>query len=124
MTIADLAIAGLIVLGSLFVLLGSVGLAKFPDFFMRLHAPTKASTLGVTAILLASALFFSFRTDTSSVHEVLIIVFLWVTAPISALMLASAARHEPGTETETLDHDSVSTMAPGKTTNSRESEPE
>jgi multicomponent K+:H+ antiporter subunit G len=98
MTIADLAIAGLIVLGSLFVLLGSVGLAKFPDFFMRLHAPTKASTLGVTAILLASALFFSFRTDTSSVHEVLIIVFLWVTAPISALMLASAARHQPSTE--------------------------
>lgn len=124
MTIADLAIAGLIVLGSLFVLLGSVGLAKFPDFFMRLHAPTKASTLGVTAILLASALFFSFRTDTPSVHEVLIIVFLWVTAPISALMLASAARHEPSTETQKLDRNSVSATAPDKTRNLRESEPE
>ncbi|HUX83102.1 MAG TPA: Na+/H+ antiporter subunit G [Halothiobacillus sp.] len=124
MTLADLAIAGLIVLGSLFVLLGSIGLVKFPDFFMRLHAPTKASTLGVTAILLASALFFSFRTDTPSVHEVLIIVFLWVTAPISALMLASAARHEPSTEPEMLDRDSGSTMAPDKTSNPRESEPE
>lgn len=92
MIIAEFMIAGLIVLGSAFVLLGSIGLVKFPDFFMRLHAPTKASTLGVTALLLASSLYFSLQMDAPSIHEVLIVVFLWVTAPISALMLASAAR--------------------------------
>lgn len=92
MTVAEPMIAGLIILGSLFVLLGSIGLVKFPDFFMRLHAPTKASTLGVTALLLASSLFFTLHSGTPSLHEILIIVFLWVTAPISALMLASAAQ--------------------------------
>lgn len=86
------AIAALILFGSLFVLLGSIGLAKLPDFFMRLHAPTKASTLGVTGLLLASSLFFTYQNQAADLHELLIIVFLWVTAPISALMLASAAR--------------------------------
>jgi multicomponent K+:H+ antiporter subunit G len=52
------AIAALIVLGALFVLLGSIGLARLPDFLTRLHGPTKATTLGVGAMLLASAIFF------------------------------------------------------------------
>lgn len=85
-------ISGLILLGSVFVLLGSVGLVKFPDFFMRIHAPTKASTLGVTALLLASMILFSIKHQSPSLHELLIVVFLWLTAPISALMMASAAR--------------------------------
>lgn len=85
-------ISGLIVLGSIFVLLGSVGLVKFPDIFMRLHAPTKASTLGVTAILVAAMIHFSIVHQSPSLHELLIVVFLWLTAPISALMMASAAR--------------------------------
>lgn len=85
-------ISGLILLGSIFVLLGSVGLVKFPDFFMRLHAPTKASTLGVTAILVAAMIHFTIKHQSPSLHELLIVVFLWLTAPISALMMASAAR--------------------------------
>lgn len=85
-------IAGLILLGSFFMLLGSIGLVKFPDFFMRLHAPTKASTLGITAILIASMIFFTIKHQSLSIHELLIVVFLWLTAPISALMMASAAR--------------------------------
>lgn len=85
-------ISGLIVLGSIFVLLGSIGLVKFPDIFMRLHAPTKASTLGVTAILVAAMIHFSIVHQSPSLHELLIVVFLWLTAPISALMMASAAR--------------------------------
>ncbi|MDD3575658.1 MAG: Na+/H+ antiporter subunit G [Halothiobacillus sp.] len=85
-------ISGLILLGSVFVLLGSVGMVKFPDFFMRLHAPTKASTLGVTAILVASMTFFTIKHQSPSLHELLIVVFLWLTAPISALMMASAGR--------------------------------
>lgn len=55
------AIAALIVLGALFVLLGSIGLARLPDFLTRLHGPTKATTLGVGALLLASAIFFDPR---------------------------------------------------------------
>ena len=53
---SEFLVSALVVLGALFVLLGSVGLARLPDFLMRLHAPTKATTLGVGALLLASAL--------------------------------------------------------------------
>lgn len=116
MNIAEFAIAGLIILGSAFVLLGSIGLVKFPDFFMRLHAPTKASTLGVTALLLASALFFSLKTGHASLHEALIIVFLWVTAPISALMLASAARCRQTKDEATSKTGEPQTDRPGTTT--------
>ena len=43
-----------LLIGAFFTLVGSIGLIRLPDFFMRLHAPTKASTLGVGGVLLAS----------------------------------------------------------------------
>ncbi len=90
-------IALLVLIGSSFVLLGSFGLIKFPNLHMRLHAPTKAATLGLTALLLASSLFFSWRESHFIVDEWLVILFLWLTAPIGALLIASAARprHTP-----------------------------
>lgn len=92
-SITDWLIAGLLIFGALFVFLGSLGLARLPDFYMRLHAPTKASTLGVGAILLGSTLYFSSRGEGLSAHEILIVAFLFITAPVSALMMARAARH-------------------------------
>ena len=85
-------IALLILIGSGFVGLGSFGLVKLPNLHMRLHAPTKAATLGLTALLLASSLFFSWQEGRFIVDEWLVILFLWLTAPISALLIASAAR--------------------------------
>jgi multicomponent K+:H+ antiporter subunit G len=90
----DAAVALLVVLGALFVLFGSIGLARLPDFLTRLHGPTKATTLGVGAILLASAIFFSTREDTGvSLHELAILLFLFITAPVTAHLLAKAALH-------------------------------
>ncbi len=86
-------LSALIVIGAFFTLVGSIGLYKLPDFFMRLHGPTKATTLGVGALLIASALYFSFKTDDISLHEVLITVFLFITAPVSAHLMAKAAIH-------------------------------
>ena len=63
---------------------------RLPDFLTRLHAPTKATTLGVGGVLLASLLYF-LGSGQPVVHEVLIALFLFVTAPVSALMLARAA---------------------------------
>jgi multicomponent K+:H+ antiporter subunit G len=91
--VSEIVVASLLVFGAFFVLLGSLGLVKLPDFYARLHAPTKASTLGVGAILLASAIDVSVRSGTLSVHEVLITGFLFLTAPISAYMLAKSALH-------------------------------
>ena len=79
--------------GASFILLGSVALLKLPDFFMRLHGPTKATTLGTGAILIASAVFFSIHYEGISVHEILITVFLFITAPVSAHLMAKAALH-------------------------------
>lgn len=60
-------VAALILAGSVFALIGSIGLWKLPDFFMRLHGPTKATTLGVGALVIGSLLYFSTRGDRKSV---------------------------------------------------------
>ena len=90
--IFDLIVSALILFGAAFILLGSLGLAKLPSFFMRLHGPTKASTLGVGSILLGSAVYFSAKGGLS-VHEILILIFLFLTAPVSALLMARGGLH-------------------------------
>jgi multicomponent K+:H+ antiporter subunit G len=82
----------LLVVGGVFALVGAVGLLRFPDFFMRLHAPTKASTLGVGGVLLAS-MVVSWASGRMGLHELLITLFVFVTAPVSANLLALAALH-------------------------------
>ena len=83
----------LILVGALFTFIGSLGLLRLPDFYSRLHAPTKATTLGVGSLLLASALWFSAQGEAVSLHELLIVLFLFITAPIGAQLLAKAALH-------------------------------
>ena len=85
-------IALLLVVGGLFALVGAVGLVRFPDFYMRLHAPTKASTLGVGGVLLAS-MVASWASGRVGLHELLITLFVFITAPVSANLLALAALH-------------------------------
>jgi len=87
----DLLLAVLVLLGTVFALVGSWGLAKLGDFYKRLHGPTKATTLGVGCVLIASALYFSFERGNISVHELLIALFLFLTAPVSAHLLIKAA---------------------------------
>lgn len=89
----EIVLSALIIIGALFTLVGSIGLAKLPDFYMRLHGPTKASTLGAGAILIASVIYFSSKTDAVSLHELLITLFLFITAPIGAHLMAKAAIH-------------------------------
>ena len=83
----------LILAGAFFSLAGSICLVRFPDFFLRLHGPTKATTLGVGSLLLASALYFSWQEAQIRFPEVLIMLFLFMTAPVSAHLLAKAALH-------------------------------
>jgi multicomponent K+:H+ antiporter subunit G len=87
------AVAFFLLLGGSFVLIGSIGLIRMPDFFMRLHGPTKATTLGMGGILLGSIFYFSMSPETISVHELLITLFLLITAPVSAHMLIKTALH-------------------------------
>ncbi len=89
----ELLISLFLLLGSGFALLGSIGLIRFPDFYTRLHGPSKSITLGVGAVLVASALHFSTQGEGVSVNELLITVFLFITAPVSAHVVGKAALH-------------------------------
>jgi len=90
----DFLIALFLLIGSFFTLIGSVGLVKLPDFFMRLHGPTKATTLGVGAMLVASMLYYFSYHDVVRLNELLIIIFLFMTAPVSAHLMSKAALHK------------------------------
>jgi len=79
-----------IVIGGIFLFVGSFGLAKLPDTMRRLHAPTKATTLGIGALLIASMLYFVLLREAAGLHELLITMFLFLTAPVSANMIAKA----------------------------------
>lgn len=94
--IAEILVSLLIVIGGLFALIGSWGLAKLPSLMTRIHGPTKATTLGVGGFLLASMIFFPAVAGRWSAHELLISLFLFVTAPISANMIAKAHLHRQG----------------------------
>lgn len=85
-------LAALLVIGGVFALVGAIGLVRLPDFYMRLHAPTKATTLGVGGVLLAS-LGASWWRGEFGVPELLITLFLFITAPVSANLMAKAAMH-------------------------------
>jgi len=87
----DILLTTLLAIGVAFAVIGSWGLAKLSDFFKRLHGPTKATTLGVGCVLIASALYFSLRLGKPSLHEFLITLFLFLTAPVSAHLLIKAA---------------------------------
>jgi multicomponent K+:H+ antiporter subunit G len=85
-------VAGLILLGTAFALIGSLGLFRMRDFYQRLHGPTKITTFGLGCLLLASVLYFSARGQ-FGLHEILVSLFLFMTAPVSAHLLAKAALH-------------------------------
>ena len=88
--IGEFAISALICLGAFFLFVGSLGLAKLPDLMRRLHGPTKATTLGIGSMLIASMLYFFLEHSTISIQELLITIFLFLTAPVTALMVANA----------------------------------
>ncbi|MFN3375517.1 MAG: Na+/H+ antiporter subunit G [Burkholderiaceae bacterium] len=91
-TVAEWAAAALLIVAGFFSLVGAIGLVRLPDFFMRLHAPTKASTLGVGGVLIASMVLAAAR-GAMGFAELLITLFVFVTAPVSAHLMAQAALH-------------------------------
>jgi multicomponent K+:H+ antiporter subunit G len=89
----ELIVSLLIVIGATFALIGSWGLVKLPDLMSRLHAPTKSTTLGVGGALVASMIYFMALEGKISIHELLISLFLFLTAPITAHFLGKAYLH-------------------------------
>lgn len=86
--IVDILVSLCLVIGGIFGLTGSIGLVKLQDCIQRLHAPTKAATLGVGSILLGSAIYFTAQKGAVSFHEILIAMFILLTAPLTANFIA------------------------------------
>ncbi|MBS4000939.1 MAG: monovalent cation/H(+) antiporter subunit G [Desulfobulbaceae bacterium] len=87
--IIDVVSAVLILSGAIFILISSIGLIKMPDIYMRMSATTKATTLGVGSILLGTALYFE---EVGIItRAIIIIIFLFLTAPIGAHLIGRAA---------------------------------
>lgn len=83
----------LLIAGGVFLFIGSLGMAHLQDFYMRLHGPTKATTLGIGCMLIASMLYFWSYEGLPDIQEILITLFLFITAPVSAHLLAKTGLH-------------------------------
>ncbi|MDC0011939.1 Na+/H+ antiporter subunit G [Octadecabacter sp.] len=100
MTITDIAsyaIGVFLLIGAFFSLVGSIGMLKLPDSMTRLHAPTKVGTMGIGALLLAS-MTYAYTFGDGSLREILIMAFLFVTAPISANFMSKVNIHRKSCE--------------------------
>jgi len=86
----------LLILGGLFTAIGSLGLARLGTFFQRMHAPSLGNTLGTGCVLIASVLVSTALANRPVAHEILITVFIVITAPMTAMLLIRAAVHRSG----------------------------
>ncbi|MBY6055698.1 Na+/H+ antiporter subunit G [Leisingera daeponensis] len=96
-TLLEFLVAALLLIGGVFGIVGSFGLIKLNDPMSRLHAPTKATTLGVGGVLLASMLHAAAFEKYFSFHELMITLFLFLTAPITANFIAKVHIHRQET---------------------------
>lgn len=87
--IINLLVGSLLLIGSAFALVAAIGLLRLPDLYTRMHAASKAGTLGSGLVLVALAIF----TDDTAIatRAIAAIVFFLLTAPLSAHLLAKAA---------------------------------
>lgn len=85
---SEVIVSVLLLLGAGFALIGSVGLARLPTFFMRLHAPTKAATLGIGALVVANMV------HGRTLAPLAISLFLFISAPLVAHIVAKAAQRK------------------------------
>lgn len=90
--IMEILVSIFLLIGTFFILIGGIGMIRLPDLFMRLHAPTKASTLGLGGFLIASIIYSAFHSR-FGFAELIITLLAFITAPVSANLMAQAALH-------------------------------
>ena len=90
MTLMQNALTMFLVLGgTLFMLVGSIGINRLPDFFTRAHASGKVDTLGILMFLSGLAVFQGLSLDAGKI--LLIIAFVAITSPVASHQLAKRA---------------------------------
>lgn len=91
--IVSIIVAFLLIVAGIVTLLGSLGLLKLKSFFQRMHAPTMGMTMGAFCMALAATIMASFLQNRPILHELLICLFLILTAPVTAILLMQSAIH-------------------------------
>lgn len=88
--IQQAVVAALVVVGSFFLVVGTVGLLRLPDVYNRMHATSKATTLGASSMLLAG--FAYYGPQGAGLTSLVGIVFLFITAPTGAHLISRSAQ--------------------------------
>ena len=88
---AALPVALLLVLGASVVLIGAFGLVRLPSFYQRIHGPAITVTFGAACLLLASMVYFTVAQSRLVIHEILIAIFIFLTAPVITMTIMRAA---------------------------------
>lgn len=89
--VLNLLVALFVLAGTFFILSASIGVVRFPDVYTKLHAATKASTLGIAFILIGAFTYLYLEHSIVSGKLLLAIVFIMLTAPVGAHMMGRAA---------------------------------
>lgn len=89
--VAAISVGVLVVLGSVVTLLGTLGLMRMKTFYDRVHPPTLGLTLGNALILTGSIVCFTVLGTRAVVHEILVLIFVILTTPVTMVLLARAA---------------------------------
>jgi multicomponent K+:H+ antiporter subunit G len=87
----SIPVAILLIISGILTLIGTLGLVRLNGFFSRIHAPTLGNTLGVFCVLVASILATSVLEKTTVFHYLLISILLFITSPVTAMLLMRAA---------------------------------
>ena len=88
---AALLVSLLLILGGSIILTGALGLLRLPNFYQRIHGPAITVTLGAGCVLIASMVSFSVLQSRAVIHELLISIFILMTAPVVAMLIMRAA---------------------------------
>ena len=88
---AALIVIFMLVFGGCIVFIGTLGLLRLPTFYQRMHGPAISITLGAGCILIASMILFTAAQSRLVVHELLITLFIMMTAPVVSMLLMRMA---------------------------------
>ena len=88
---AEIVTAALLLVGAAITLIGALGLVRLKTFYARVHAPTLGTTAGIGCIAIGSMVYFSASQTRPVLHEILLVLFVLVTTPITLTLLVRAA---------------------------------
>ena len=96
----------LALVGAAFVLLAGVGILRFQDVYARMHAATKATTLGIALVGIGAAVAI----DTDRSKALLAVIFIFITAPSAAHFVGRAAYRAEDIDIDLAARDDLATM--------------